>query len=69
MKRVVRNITVSNEFPFNTDIYFTPDEVRQLLLQIDEMKNCNIALKHSVDGTVEFIIGNSVYCISNRNEE
>lgn len=68
MKRLLRNITASNEIPSNSNILFTPDDVRQLLLQIDELKNCNITLTQSEDGSVEFIIGNSAYYVFQGNE-
>ena len=68
MKKLLKNVTASSEIIYNTDILFTPDEVKQLLLQIDELKNYNISLNQLVDGSVELIIGNSVYYISDRNE-
>ena len=68
MKKLLKNVTASSEIIYNTDILFTPDEVKQLLLQIDELKNYNISLNQLDDGSVELIIGNSVYYISDRNE-
>ena len=42
---------------------FTPDEVAQLLMQIDELQGYDISFEETEDGTAQFTIGDSVYSV------
>lgn len=67
MKRL-RKIIASKE-GFNTNIQYTPDDICELLMQIDELKNCNIEVIPFSDGSVEFIVGETTYLMKNENGE
>lgn len=69
MKRVIRRVSASSDARFTRSLYFTPNEVVELLTQIKELKDCRIAHTESRDGSVEFIIGNSAYYITKSDEE
>lgn len=42
---------------------FTPDEVAQLLMQIDELQGYDISFEETEDGAAQFTIGDSVYSV------
>ena len=42
---------------------FTPDEVAQLLMQINELQGYDISFEETEDGTAQFNIGDSVYSV------
>lgn len=63
MKRL-RRIVATDE-NYNTDIQFTPEEVCELLSQIEELRNCEIDTMSYSDGSVEFIIGETAYLMKN----
>lgn len=42
---------------------FTPDEVAQLLMQIDELQGYDISFEETEDGAAHFTIGDSVYSV------
>mgnify|MGYP000339761370 CR=1 FL=1 len=42
---------------------FTPDEVAQLLMQIDELQGYDISFEETENGTAQFTIGDSVYSV------
>lgn len=42
---------------------FTPDEVAQLLMQINELQGYDISFEETEDGTAQFTIGDSVYSV------
>lgn len=69
MKRVIRRVSASDDARFAKSINFTPNEVVELLTQIQELKDCKIAHTEGRDGSVEFMIGNSVYHITKSDEE
>lgn len=69
MKRVIKSITASHEMPVHKNMYFTPEDVVQLLLQIEELQSCDVVLTQSADGSAAFMIGNSVYYLSDENNE
>lgn len=63
MKRL-RRIVATDE-NYNTDIQFTPDEICELLSQIEELRNCEVDTMSYSDGSVEFIIGETAYLMKN----
>lgn len=66
MKKLKR--IVASEEKFNTNIQFKPQDVFDFLLQIEELKNCKIELSQTTNGAVEFLIGSSVYHITDNNK-
>ena len=42
---------------------FTPDEVAQLLMQINELQGYDISFEETEDGAAQFTIGDSVYSV------
>lgn len=42
---------------------FKPDEVAQLLMQINELQGYDISFKETEDGTAHFTIGDSIYSV------
>ena len=43
---------------------FTPADVQDFLLQIDELSGYDISFENAPDGSVDFLIGNSLYHIA-----
>lgn len=62
MVRVIRPITASTNV--DKDYSFTPSEVLDLLQQIDELKGSNISLEELSKGNLQYVIGNSVYKVT-----
>lgn len=44
MKRVIKSITAAHEIPVRTNMCFTPENVVQLLLQIEELQSVTLPL-------------------------
>lgn len=60
MKRLIRNdIKASYKFD-NAEAMFTAEDVVELLLKIDELKNCKISLIKNFDGS-KFTVGDCTY--------
>lgn len=59
MKKLRRIVAMDENY--NTDIRFTPDEICELLSEIEELRNCEIDTMSYLDGSVEFIIGETAY--------
>ncbi len=63
MKKLRRTVASNHAAP-STNIYFTLESFRKLLLQIDELKNSDITVEATPDGYLEITIGNTQYRIS-----
>lgn len=63
MKKLRRTITSNYAAPA-TNLHFTLESFRKLLLQIDELKHSDISVVATPDGYLEITIGNTQYRIS-----
>lgn len=50
------------------DLLFTPAALLSVLVQIDELKDCNIGLTQTVDNKLQLQIDDSVYSLEPENE-
>ena len=64
MKRLLRPIKANTRTPSQNKCMFTPADIEDFLLQIDELRSYDISLKENPDGSADFLIGNSVYHIA-----
>lgn len=62
MKRFKNSIKAARNISTNGCI-FTPNEVAQLLMQINELRGYDISFKETADGVAHFTIGDSVYSV------
>ena len=60
MKRLIRQITASNEVQ-SIKHSFTPSDIVELLQNIEELNGLEIFCEENSDGSVEFTVGNNVY--------
>ena len=62
MKRFKNSIKAARSINSNRCV-FTPNEVAQLLMQINELQGYDISFKETADGTAHFTIGDSIYSV------
>lgn len=63
MKRLLKPVNTNTEARSPNKCMFTPADVQDFLLQIDELSGYDISFEKTPDGSVEYLIGNSVYHI------
>ena len=62
MKRFRNSVKAARSIRTSSCV-FTPDEVAQLLMQIDELQGYDISFEETEDGAAQFTIGDSVYSV------
>lgn len=64
MKRLLKQIKANTETRSPNKCMFTPADIEDFLLQIEELSGYDISLSEATDGSADFLIGNSVYHIA-----
>lgn len=62
MKRFKNSIKAARNINSNRCV-FTPNEVAQLLMQINELQGYDISFEETEDGAAHFTIGDSIYSV------
>ena len=65
MKRLLKNKITSSNAIYENDYCFTPSEVVELLLEIEELKGLPVKAVKSPNGGLQFVVGTSMYQIVN----
>lgn len=64
MKRLIRNNIYAASTLCNNKIMFTPENIVDLLSEIDQLKDCKITVTETKDG-LKLTVGDYVYELSN----
>ena len=66
MKKLIKRVYATNESVTNSidDYTFTADNVVEILSQIKDLKDRNIALEAAPDGKVQLTVGEDLYEVS-----
>lgn len=64
MKRLIRNNIYATSNLFNNRIMFNPDDIVNLLSEIEQLKDCEITVTENTDG-LNLTVGDYVYELFN----
>ena len=66
MKRVIKPVTAGTGLTFENKAIFTPTDVVDILVKIEELQKCSIGLKPGEDGILILIVGNNEYELTDK---